>query len=436
MLIANILAIIVVQLEPMINAELKERFEKVIEIKNIDWAVIDEVAMSDANILRPIKGIAFEEYLKKIILQRYPNTIITDGVGDSDIDLIVNDKKVQVKTIDKGSTRPNIFVGVALHKTHGDETRPNNLYKKNNPTFDILAVLHPDSGVLLIPYSNIPTNKTWTDHLADPAQFDWNSEWLNKWSVLDADMIDNETLDTRIIPQNSMLPNLSRETYLEDYEIIEMLCKPQYFRAAVMGLKGNIKEHWFKNKMKSIGLITIDPIGSYSKCDVIIQNKQNQHNRVQVKGTSKNMCSLIDKTIGFEIMGTHGQFPHRGYKKSSIDYVSIIVSEDQLPKEYEIEEGLHFVLINVDDLPLHYLVGNGTEGKKKEFANEKWNHPEYSDILYPNIKLKHSLIEKDVHFLPHISSYRKNQGYDTIPLNSGFRNAGPFILDKIPEIFL
>ena len=51
-------------------------------------------------------------------------------------------------------------------------------------------------------------------------------------------------------------------------------------------------------------------------------------------------------------------------------------------------------------------------------------------------KLKHSLIEKDVHFLPHISSYRKNQGYDTIPLNSGFRKAGPFILDKIPEIFL
>ena len=51
----------------MIPKELKERFEKIIEIKNIDWASIDAVAQKDANILRPIKGIAFEEYLKKII---------------------------------------------------------------------------------------------------------------------------------------------------------------------------------------------------------------------------------------------------------------------------------------------------------------------------------------------------------------------------------
>ena len=435
MLIANILAIIVVQLDAMINTELKQRFERVIEIKNIDWDIVDEVAMSDANILRPIKGIAFEEYLKKIILERYPNTIITDGIGDSDVDLYVNDKKIQIKTIDKGSTKTDVFVGVALHKTHGDETRPNNLYKKNDPTFDILAVLHPLKGILLIPYSNIPTHKTWTDHLADPAQIDWNSEWLNKWSIIDPNMIDDEILDKRIVPQNSLIPNLSKETYLEDYEIIEMLCKPQYFRAAVMGLKGNIKEHWFKHKMKSLGLTTIDPTGAYSKFDVIIQNKNSIQNRVQVKGTSKNMCSIVDNTIGFEIMGTHGQFPHRGYKKSSIDFVSIIISEDQLPNEYEIEEGLHFVVISVDDLPLHYLIGNGIEGKKKEFANEKWNHPEYMDILYPNIKLKHNAIEKEVHFKPHISSYKKNKGFETIPINSPFRNAGPFILDKIPDIF-
>ena len=52
----------------MISSELKAKFEKTIEIKNIDWKIVEEVALSDSNILRPIKGISFEEYLKKILL--------------------------------------------------------------------------------------------------------------------------------------------------------------------------------------------------------------------------------------------------------------------------------------------------------------------------------------------------------------------------------
>ena len=51
----------------MISEELKKRFESIIEIHNIQWSSIDAVAKKDANILRPIKGIAFEEYLKKFI---------------------------------------------------------------------------------------------------------------------------------------------------------------------------------------------------------------------------------------------------------------------------------------------------------------------------------------------------------------------------------
>ena len=51
----------------MISEELKKRFESIIEIHDIQWNSIDAVARRDVNILRPIKGIAFEEYLKKII---------------------------------------------------------------------------------------------------------------------------------------------------------------------------------------------------------------------------------------------------------------------------------------------------------------------------------------------------------------------------------
>ena len=73
----------------MISEELKKRFESIIEIHNIQWSSIDAVAKKDANILRPIKGIAFEEYMKKIIKQADESVDMKDGVGDSDVDFML-----------------------------------------------------------------------------------------------------------------------------------------------------------------------------------------------------------------------------------------------------------------------------------------------------------------------------------------------------------
>ena len=117
MLLGIIFDNIGVQLNTMINEQLKERFESVLEIKNIDWDIVDEVAMSDANILRPIKGIAFEKYLKKIILERYPNTNIIDEVGENDVDLFINVKKVQVKTIERNKVLKNNRIAELLEHT-------------------------------------------------------------------------------------------------------------------------------------------------------------------------------------------------------------------------------------------------------------------------------------------------------------------------------
>ena len=371
----------------MISRELKDKFEKIIEIKDLDWKIIEEIVMSDANILRPIMGVAFEEYLRKILIDTFPKTIIEDGLGDSDIDLIVDGHTLQLKTPNNGTTKTNVKIGVALHKTHGDETRPNNLYKVKNKTFEYLVVFHPESGVLIVPYDKIPTHSKYPDCLADPASFIWNSEWLNHWELLGYIGYKGKTIDKRIIPSNSELPFLSSKTFLEDYEIIEMLCKPEYFRAAVMGLKGNIKEHWFVNELKKLNYDVYPQTESYAKYDLKIMDHQGVKKRIQVKGTSKNMCSLKSKTIGFEIMGTHGQFPHRGYKKSTLDYVAIIISEEQLSEECKLKPGLNFIIIPIEDLPFHYLIGNGISNKEKGHMNEKWNKEEYSDIIYPNIKL-------------------------------------------------
>ncbi|GAH00801.1 unnamed protein product, partial [marine sediment metagenome] len=271
----------------MISDKLKAKFEEVIEIRNIDWAIVEHVIQKDTNILRPIKGVAFEEYFKKILRNKYPDIDIKDGVGDSDVDIYVNVFKLQLKTPQSGSTRSKQQVGVALHKTHGNEKRPFNLYDRNNYVFEFLVVLHPESGIYIIPYKEIPEHKVWKGYLADPAIFEWNSYWLNKWSLIGLDFINNISIDNRRIPLKSELPTLSKETFLEDHEIIEMLCKPEYFRAAVMGLKGNIKEQWFIEYLEKLGYVVGEPTEAYSKYDALLTDKYGKQNKIQIKGTSK-----------------------------------------------------------------------------------------------------------------------------------------------------
>ena len=142
----------------MISDSQKRRFEQVIEISNLDWSIVDNVAVSDANILRPIKGVAFEEYFVKILKQAESNVTILEGAGDSDIDLTVNGHDLQLKTPVAQSTQRSIQIGIALHKTHGNERRPHNLYSTSNPTFDFLVFPHPISGICIVPFISIPQN--------------------------------------------------------------------------------------------------------------------------------------------------------------------------------------------------------------------------------------------------------------------------------------
>ena len=421
-----------------ISDELTKEFAKVIEIKNVPWSVIEEVVQSDANVLRPITGVCFETFFVKTVTEKLEVKQVKLGKGDSDIDVQIQNNKLQLKTPDKGSTRIGERIGVALHKTHGLEKRPHNLYSKKDKLFDFLIFPHPEDGFLIVPFEEIPEHRKWKGYMADPARFEWNSKWLNRWDLLGFPEFKGVSIENRIVPKESLLPFLSSKTFLEDHEIIHTLINPSYFRAAVMGLKGNIKEHWLINRLKEHGYFIKLPTESYSKFDFMIRRKDGSYAKVQVKGTSKHLCNVMNNRIGVEIMGTHGQFPKRGYKKSYFDYIAIVISNEQLPKQYLNSEGLHFLFISSNDLPLYYLINQGDNSKDSGWKNKNWNLKKFSDVIYQNIKLEISFNNKTrkLEAFPDIDKYGKYKGYEVIPLDSRFRKAGPFILDYIPNEFI
>ena len=418
-----------------INKDLTERFFRLLGLPKLTWKFVDEVAFKNANILRPIKGIAFEYLIRKSIEEKVPGIPIFDGEGDSDVDLKVNGYRIQFKTPVTQSLNHKPTFAVNMHKTHGNEKRPFNLYDMRNKTFDVLSVMHPSDGVLIVPFECLPESKKWKGYIEDPIYFDLSSSWKNRWDLVGLSHLKGKSIEKRVPPKNSELPMLSNETYLSDQELIELLCRPENFRASVMGLKGNLKEYLFKKYLKRMGYFYREPEGTYEKYDLLLLNKEGKEMRVQVKGTSSNMCDPDAEKIGAEAMGTHGQFPSRGYRKSSFDYLAIVVSRDELNSTYLIKEGIHFVFISSKDLPLHYLIGNGGNSMVG-YANSRWNDTQFNDVIYPNIKLKtlFDTYEKKVEVKYDLGAYGRYRGREILP--EEFRKAShQFTLDEIPDEF-
>ena len=87
---------------------LEEKFVNEIGIR-FDWSTIDELIISDANILRPTFGYAFEYLIDEIFLKHF-SIKLCESSGDSDIDryFINNENRkitLQIKTPVKASIK-------------------------------------------------------------------------------------------------------------------------------------------------------------------------------------------------------------------------------------------------------------------------------------------------------------------------------------------
>lgn len=399
-----------------------EQFFKRLGTK-IDWAVIDDLVLSDANILRPVKGHAFEIIFDEVANKKL-HCQINDYGGDSDIDRVLIDysgKKytIQIKTPVTSSIKQGISFAVNLHKTHGLEKRPQNLYPIKWPcpicgkgghdgeSFpDFLIVQHPENGVLIIPKDYIPENKTYPNHFADPVYFNWNNEWLNRWDLLGFPEFKGVTLDRRSISPQTLLPKIAAKVLLSDEEIINMWLKPENFRMIDMNLKGNLREPAFTDLMSKLGVSTTIPKHSYPKYDRITSNGI----RVQIKGPSKSLTNITNSEIGSEVMGTHGKGAIRCYSENDFDYLGMVIDPNIIPSGFGLRNNeYHFCLIPVTALPLHY-------------KNSEWHT---TNKLYTRCKFK----------IGKINGRPCLRAYNSYNVNVSFRATGPWYIDEVPANF-
>ncbi len=385
----------------------------------ISWNIIDDLIVSDANILRPIKGAAFEYLLSLIFKNKFQNSLQA-GLGDSDVDkiLVQNIKKttMQIKTPAVSTIKNGVKFGISLHKTHGLEKRPNNLYptewpckkcKHEGEAFpDYLIVQHPENGILIIPKEKIPESRSFLRHYSDPAIFTWDSEWLNRWDLLGFPKYRSRNLERRKVDQQERFPKLSQIIKLTDEEIIRLLLQPENFRVLDMNLKGNLREVSLVGIFSKLGIKLNSPLIPYSKYDRITDSGV----MIQIKGPSKNFSNAEKNILGVEVMGTHGKGAIRCYSETDFDYLAFVIDPLYLNKNFDLDNsGHHFCIIPTKSLPLHY-------------KNKLWRT---KNKIYPICKF---VVKKDKHgvFLMPTNKYR---------VKIEFRDVGPWYIDLIPKEF-
>jgi hypothetical protein len=414
--------------------ELFDQFWKEIGVK-FSWERIDDLIMSDANIFRPIKGHAFEIKFDNIIKDNfkkdYENVQIIEEGGDSDIDRILIDKNnnkhtLQLKTCTVNLTKPDESLGVSLHKTHGREKNPNNLYPFEWPCPhcnhfgdefpEFLVIQHPKKGVLIVPKNEIPEHKSYPGHFADPAIFNWYSKWLNRWDLLGFPEYKNISLDHRNIEKQDKLPQVSNAVHLTDEQIIKMLLKPENFRVLQMNLKGNLREPAMEKWLIEKGINIKEPDHSYPKYDRI-SVKSNV--RIQIKGPSKNLTDIHRDLIGVEVMGSHRKGSGRRYSETDFDYLGFVIDPVYIDKKFNLsQQKYHFCFIPTKSLPLHYK------------NNFEWDT---KDKIYEGCKFIIDENEKGA-FLKPATNYRRPSKYKgQVREKVKFRDDGPWYIDVVPE---
>jgi len=388
----------------------------------VPWNVIDEIVVTDPNTLRPVKGHAFEVLFDEIAHKYLKCRIETGPGGDTDIDrIITNDEgrsiSLQIKTVNSASVKQGIRFGVNLHKTHGEERRPNNLYPCQWPcpycphegeAFpDYLVVQHPEDGVLIVPKDNIPISNSFPGHYADPAIFTWQSQWINRWDLLGSPSFKGKSLERRSVPKQEKLPRIANLVNLTDEEIIRMWLRPENFRTIDMNLKGNLRQPAFSEWLANNGINCSPPSGTaYTKYDRITSTGI----KIQIKGPSKHLCNQERHILGVEVMGSHTQYANRRYSETDFDYLGFVIDPQYIPSDIPLESGeYHFCLIPISDLPLHY-------------KNTQWGT---SDKIYENCKFFLKSEGEGSYLLP-FKQYR---------VNVKFRGNGPYYIDKIPAEF-
>jgi len=337
----------------------------------------DSLIADNSPVFRTIKGHAFEIVFEYLVSSAGYNVI--DVGGDGDIDLIVNEHKLQLKTPYAAGTKDNL-VQYKTHKTHGAKSELESIdYYHNIDEFaDFLVGLisYEPLRIIFLNKDELPRHPKSKSHILSPFVVNWeNHAGFNNFSRIGINKIDLSTLS--YFPnnlENELLPKSAKKLNLTTNIILDTILFESNFRIWDMAIRGWAREVainnlFIKNNIKLLKPTTLNK-NRADKSDFALEKKSGGYDFFQVKGVSTNNCSFNGEKsiIATETQLTRGRVndhptQSRLYLLTDFDFLILCVDPPitkLFNKEIGINNGLlwNFYCIPTILLDKHHIFKN------------------------------------------------------------------------------
>lgn len=300
---------------------------------------LDHVIANHSEVSRTIKGHAFEVVFDAMMAINGINCI--EVGGDTDIDRIINDYSLQLKTPFVNGCSEGI-VSYKTHKTHGAKSQTESIdyYHKVEDFADFLVglVSYEPFTVLIVPKKSLPRVSKHSNHIQSPMYLSINNPATNNnFKQLDIPQQMYFPTDLLSPASNECLPISSELLHLKSDYILRAIFIKDNFRIWDMNMRGFIREHILLKHLAAHKIraypTTITGLERSDKCDLVLKSLNNHYVRFQVKGLTWNGTTLdgIHTTIDCESQLSRGRVndhPTQSRLYKITDFENLMIAVD------------------------------------------------------------------------------------------------------------
>jgi hypothetical protein len=333
---------------------------------------IDSMILNNSPVFRTVKGHVFEIVFDYIM--RDNGIDIEEVGGDKEVDRIVNNHTLQLKTPTLSGTRGNI-VQYKTHKTHGAKSEQESMDYYHGIShfseFLVGLISYDPFKIIFINHDEIPRHTLDRSKILSPFSIVWDGHpGLNNFKRIGIDeiRINPEVFSDK--PGQELLPRTAEFIGVNSNIILDTILNEANFRIWDMSIRGFAREiamQLFLNETKvRTFLPTRCKVERGDKADLALLCKVTSAYRfLQMKGISTNNCSFNgeESIVAIETQLTRGRVndhptQSRLYLRTDFDYLIVGLDPIQVRKygrEISSENGLHwqFFAVPTEELISH-----------------------------------------------------------------------------------